>query len=103
MAVRRPRRRGDGTDGGQPGGRRRAERSSRPRYPAWLTVPSFIYYAIFFLGPMAILVAFSLATQKGFGSLTYGFDLSQYQADLASRCTSRSSSARWSWPRSGRC
>jgi len=58
---------------------RRPRRSFRPRYPAWLTVPSFVYYAIFFLGPMAILVAFSLATQRGFGSLSYGFDISQYR------------------------
>ena len=62
-----------------PAARRRAERSSRPRYPAWLTVPTYVYYAIFFLGPLAILVVFSLATQKGFGGLTYGFDLSQYK------------------------
>ena len=54
-------------------------RSFRPRYPVWLTAPSFLYYAIFFLGPMAILVAFSLATQRGFGSLTYGFDISQFR------------------------
>jgi len=60
-----------------PASRRR--RSFRPRYPAWLAVPSFIYYAIFFLGPMAILVAFSLATQRGFGSLSYGFDVSQFR------------------------
>ena len=53
-------------------------RSFRPSYPAWLTAPSFVYYAIFFLGPMAILVAFSLATQRGFGSLSYGFDISQF-------------------------
>jgi spermidine/putrescine transport system permease protein len=57
----------------------RRKRSFRPHYPAWLTVPSFLYYAIFFLGPMAILVAFSLATQRGFGGLSYGFDLSQYR------------------------
>ena len=62
-----------------PAARRRAERSSRPRYPAWLTVPTYVYYAIFFLGPLAILVVFSLATQKGFGGLTYGFDLSQFK------------------------
>src|SRR5262249_44989585 len=54
------------------------KRSFKPRYPAWLTAPSLLYYAIFFLGPMAILVAFSLATQQGFGSLTYGFNTSQY-------------------------
>jgi spermidine/putrescine transport system permease protein len=58
---------------------RRRKRSFRPRYPAWLTTPSFLYYAIFFLGPMAILVAFSLATQRGFGGLSYGFDLTQYR------------------------
>jgi spermidine/putrescine transport system permease protein len=57
----------------------RRRRSFRPRYPAWLTAPSFLYYAIFFLGPMAILVAFSLATQRGFGGLSYGFDLAQYR------------------------
>jgi len=57
----------------------RRKRSFSPHYPAWLTAPSFLYYAIFFLGPMAILVAFSLATQRGFGSLSYGFDLSQYR------------------------
>ena len=57
----------------------RRKRSFRPHYPAWLTAPSFLYYAIFFLGPMAILVAFSLATQQGFGSLAYGFNLAQYR------------------------
>ena len=53
-------------------------RSFSPRYPAWLTSPSLLYYAIFFLGPLAILVAFSLATQTGFDSISYGFDTSQY-------------------------
>lgn len=57
----------------------RVARSFRPRYPPWLTLPSLAYYAIFFLGPMAILLVFSLATQKGFGSLSYGFDTSQYR------------------------
>jgi spermidine/putrescine transport system permease protein len=57
----------------------RRRRSFRPRYPAWLAAPAFLYLAIFFLGPMAILVAFSLATQRGFGSLSYGFDISQYR------------------------
>ena len=57
---------------------RRVGRSFRPRYPAWLTAPLLLYYAIFFLGPMAILVAFSLAVQQGFGSLRYGFNTSQY-------------------------
>jgi spermidine/putrescine transport system permease protein len=37
-----------------------------------------MYYAIFFLGPIGILVAFSLATQTGFNAISYGFDTSQY-------------------------
>jgi spermidine/putrescine transport system permease protein len=53
-------------------------KSFSPRYPGWLTSPSLVYYVIFFLGPMAVLVAFSLATQVGFGSISYGFDTSQY-------------------------
>ncbi len=57
----------------------RPGRSFKPRYPPWLTSPSLGYYLIFFLGPMAILVAFSLATQKGFGTLSYGFDTAQYR------------------------
>ncbi len=60
----------------RPGQRRR--RSFSPRYPTWLTSPSLLYYAIFFLGPLAILVAFSLSTQTGFNAITYGFDTSQY-------------------------
>jgi spermidine/putrescine transport system permease protein len=59
-------------------GRGRRQRSFSPRYPGWLTSPSLLYYAIFFLGPLAILVAFSLATQTGFDSISYGFDTSQY-------------------------
>ena len=56
----------------------RRHRSFSPRYPGWLTSPSLFYYAIFFLGPLAILVAFSLATQTGFDSISYGFDTSQF-------------------------
>jgi len=59
-------------------GEQRRRRSFHPRYPGWLTSPSLLYYAIFFLGPLAILVAFSLATQTGFDSISYGFDTSQY-------------------------
>ncbi|MDX6308618.1 MAG: spermidine/putrescine transport system permease protein [Nocardioidaceae bacterium] len=57
---------------------RRKRRSFSPRYPGWLTSPSLLYYAIFFLGPIGILVAFSLATQTGFNAISYGFDTSQY-------------------------
>jgi spermidine/putrescine transport system permease protein len=63
-------------------GRRR--RTFNPRYPAWLTSPSLVYYLIFFIGPLAILVAFSLATQTGFNAISYGFDTSQYHLVLDS-------------------
>ncbi len=67
-----------------PEGRTRKRRSFHPRYPAVLTSPSLIYYAIFFLGPLAILVSFSLATQTGFNAISYGFDTSQYHLILQS-------------------
>ena len=53
-------------------------RGFAPRYPAWLTLPSLLYYAIFFLGPMAILAVFSVSIQSGFGSVTYSFSGSQF-------------------------
>jgi spermidine/putrescine transport system permease protein len=55
-----------------------SRRSFAPRYPAWLLGPSLLYDVVFFLGAMAILVAFSLATQTGFAQISYGFDFSQY-------------------------
>ena len=58
--------------------RREAARSSRATRPG-SSLPSFLYYLIFFLGAMAILVAFSLATQIGFGQISYGFSTSQYR------------------------
>lgn len=60
----------------------RRRRSFAPRYPAWLLAPSFVYEAIFFLGAMGILVAYSFATQTGFTSVTYAFDVSQYHLVL---------------------
>jgi len=59
---------------------RRGARSFAPRYPGWLTGPSLVWYAIFFGGPMGILVAFSLASQSGFGGVSYGFSLAQFGA-----------------------
>jgi spermidine/putrescine transport system permease protein len=58
--------------------KRKPGRSFAPRYPAWLTLPSLLYYAIFFLGPMAILAVFSVSIQSGFGSVTYSFSGSQF-------------------------
>jgi spermidine/putrescine transport system permease protein len=56
-----------------------SRRTFKPRYPAWLTAPSFIYYAIFFLAPMAILAAFSVSVQSGFASVTYTVDWGQFR------------------------
>ena len=47
----------------RPPRRPRRARSFAPRYPAWLTAPSFVYYAVFFLAPLAILVVFSFARE----------------------------------------
>jgi spermidine/putrescine transport system permease protein len=46
-------------------------RSFAPRYPARLTLPVLAYDAIFFLGPLAILVVFSFAKTVGFGQVSY--------------------------------
>ena len=63
-------------------GSARGRRSFSPRYPAWLLMPSLLYEAIFFLGAMGILVAYSFAKQTGFTSVSYAFDLSQYHLVL---------------------
>jgi spermidine/putrescine transport system permease protein len=55
-------------------------RSFKPRYPAWLTGPSLLYYILFFLAPMGILAAFSVSRQVGFNQISFGFDTSQYSA-----------------------
>jgi spermidine/putrescine transport system permease protein len=62
----------------------RRGRSFKPRYPAWLVLPSMVYYLIFFIGAMAILVAFSLATQTGFGQISYGVSFAQFKNVLDS-------------------
>jgi len=62
----------------------RRVRSFAPRYPAWLTAPSLLYYAIFFLAPLGILVVFSFARQPNSfapgSTVVYALDPSQYQA-----------------------
>jgi spermidine/putrescine transport system permease protein len=59
---------------------RRRGRSFAPRYPAWLTGPSLLYYGFFFLGPMAILAVYSVSVQNGFAGVTYTFSTSQFAA-----------------------
>lgn len=56
-------------------------RSLSPRYPAWLAFPSLLYYALLFVGPLAVLVVFSLARQGDqFGEIVYGIDFGQFRA-----------------------
>jgi spermidine/putrescine transport system permease protein len=62
----------------------RRGRSFAPRYPGWLTAPSLLYYAIFFLGPMSILAVFSVSIQHGFGGVTYTFSAFQFHQALSS-------------------
>jgi len=64
---------------GAPAAPTASRRSFKPRYPAWLTAPSFFYYCIFFLAPMGILAAFSVAVQSGFASVSYTVDWSQFR------------------------
>jgi spermidine/putrescine transport system permease protein len=51
----------------------RRARSFTPRYPPRLTLPVLFYDAIFFLGPLTILIVFSLAETVGFGQVSYAF------------------------------
>ena len=59
-------------------------KSFKPRYPAWLVLPSLVYQIIFFLGAMAMLVVFSFATQTGFNEITYGLSFTNYSQVLDS-------------------
>jgi spermidine/putrescine transport system permease protein len=62
----------------------RRGRSFAPRYPAWLTAPSLLYYAIFFLGPMSILAVFSVSVPHGFGGVTYALSTAQFHQVFSS-------------------
>jgi spermidine/putrescine transport system permease protein len=62
----------------------RRGRSFAPRYPAWLTAPSLLYYAIFFLGPMSILAVFSVSVPHGFAGVSYTFNTAQFHQVFSS-------------------
>jgi len=59
-------------------GRRRIARAG-PRYPGWLALPAATWYVLFFLCPLAIMAAFSVATRTGFTDIVYGFDLANFR------------------------
>lgn len=47
--------------------------SGKVREPRSLVLPAGIYYAVFFLAPLAIIVAYAFADREGFFDITFGF------------------------------
>jgi spermidine/putrescine transport system permease protein len=48
-------------------------RAGNVREPRSLVFPAGIYYAVFFLAPLAIIVAYAFADREGFFDITFGF------------------------------
>lgn len=67
--------------GGRRRPRKRAAVADGPRYPGWLALPAVAWYAVFFLGPLAVLVLFSFSERVGFSQVAYNLNLENY-ADL---------------------
>jgi len=49
-----------------------------PRYPAWLALPALVWYALFFVGPLAIMAVFSVAERVGYTGILYTFSLDNF-------------------------
>src|SRR5215210_1982898 len=49
-----------------------------PRYPGWLALPAVGWYALFFLGPLAIMAVFSVAERAGYTEILYTFSLTNF-------------------------
>jgi spermidine/putrescine transport system permease protein len=66
----------------QPTERRRGRRKARaggPRYPGWLSLPAVSWYALFFLGPLAIMAVYSFAEVTGFTGVAFTWKLDNYR------------------------
>jgi spermidine/putrescine transport system permease protein len=50
-----------------------------PRCPAWLALPAVGWYVLFFLAPLGIMAAYSVARPEGFTEVVYTFDLENYR------------------------
>lgn len=62
------------------GGRRRGGgHAGGPRYPGWLALPAVSWYALFFLGPLAIMVAYSFAAASGYTDFAFLWNLDNYR------------------------
>lgn len=59
--------------------RGRRERSGGPRYPGWLALPAFGWYAAFFLAPLAFIFAYSFAELEGFAGIAFAWNLENYR------------------------
>jgi spermidine/putrescine transport system permease protein len=56
----------------------RRRRITIGRYPVSLALPSAAYFGAFFILPMAVLAAFSVAHISGYGEIHYGFSLDAF-------------------------
>jgi spermidine/putrescine transport system permease protein len=59
--------------------RRRTRAAGGPRYPGWLALPALAWYALFFVGPLAILALFSVSERIGFSTVVYTFQLDNFR------------------------
>ena len=50
-----------------------------PRYPGWLALPAVAWYALFFVGPLAILAVFSVSERVGFSTVVYTFQFDNFR------------------------
>jgi spermidine/putrescine transport system permease protein len=50
-----------------------------PHYPAWPALPAVGWYVLFFLAPLGIMAAYSVARPEGFTEVVYTFDLENYR------------------------
>ena len=64
-----------------PRARRRGHRAGAagPRYPGWLALPAVAWYVLFFVGPLAIMAAYSFAEASGFTDVSFTWNLGNYR------------------------
>jgi spermidine/putrescine transport system permease protein len=49
-----------------------------PRYPGWLALPAVSYYAVFFLGPLALMCAVAFAERVGIIDFVYALNIENF-------------------------
>jgi spermidine/putrescine transport system permease protein len=50
-----------------------------PRYPGWLALPAVLWYALFFLGPLGIMAAYSFAEVSGYTDVVFNWNVENYR------------------------